>query len=120
MGKSSPSDLFAERLRIAREARELNQAELADKAGLQGSAISHFETGGRRPSFANLRRLADALQVSTDYLLGRTEDMASTANVDVLFRNIGALSDRDRAVIRDLASQMASKKRNGDGGGEGA
>ena len=52
----------------AREMRGLSQAELGKKAQLQPTAISHFETGGRAPSFDNLRRLADALNVSTDYL----------------------------------------------------
>ena len=111
--------MFPERLKTAREARELSQAELADRGALQSSAISHFETGTRKPSFANLRRLADALSVSTDYLLGRTDDMAGTASVDVMFRDIGALSEHDQEVIRNLAAQMAAKKRTGDGGGEG-
>lgn len=37
--------------------------------------ISHFETGTRRPSFDNLVRLVNALDVSADYLLGRTDAM---------------------------------------------
>ncbi len=119
MSGSSPSELFPERLRIARETRELSQAGLAEKAGLQASAISHFETGTRRPSFANLRRIADALQVSTDYLLGRTENMAGGATADVMFRDIGSLSEHDREVIRTLAAQMAARKRKGEGGDEG-
>ena len=52
----------------------MSQGDLATKSGLQPSAISHFETGNRSPSFDNLKRLADALTVTTDYLLGRAED----------------------------------------------
>ena len=120
MSQSSPSELFPERLRLAREARELNQAELAERAGLQASAISHFETGTRKPSFANLKRLADALEVSTDYLLGRSKAMSDVATADILFRDIDSLSERDRDVIRSLATQMAevARKRKGGGGGE--
>ena len=112
MTKSSQTELFAERLRNARETRAVSQADLAKKAGLAPSAISHFETGTRRPSFANLRRLADALEVSTDFLLGRTREM-SGASVDVMFRDIGSLSESDREVIRGLAAQLAKR---GSGG----
>ena len=119
MEKSSAHDVFPERLRKVRESRKLSQAELAERAGLQASAISHFETGTRKPSFANLRRLADALQVSTDYLLGRTEDMTESSSADVMFRDLGSLSQRDREVIRDLASQLAARSRKGEGGGQG-
>src|SRR5260370_33850305 len=81
-----PSEVFPERLRLARERRELNQADLAKRAGLQASAISHFETGGRKPSFDNLRRLADALELTTDFLLGRVSDFSVLAGVDNLHR----------------------------------
>ena len=69
---SPPSAVFPDRLRNAREYRGLTQGELAERAGLQPSAISHFETGARKPSFDNLRLLADTLDVATDYLLGPT------------------------------------------------
>ena len=61
---SPPSAVFPERLRKAREYRGLSQGELATKAALQPSAISHFETGARKPSFDNLRLLADTLDVT--------------------------------------------------------
>jgi transcriptional regulator with XRE-family HTH domain len=119
MNASSPSDGFSSRLKTARETRQLSQAELASLADLQASAISHFETGTRKPSFANLRRLADALDVSTDYLLGRSETMSGSATVDVLFRDVDRLSGRDLDTIRSLAAHMAAQKNKGERGGEG-
>ena len=76
-----PSEVFPERLRTAREKRGLSQGDLANRARFQASAISHFETGTRKPSFDNLRRLADALEVTTDYLLGRVTDDQALAGV---------------------------------------
>ena len=89
MGESiKPTEVFRRRLRIARTARNLSQSELARRADLQASAVSHFETGTRNPSFHNLKRLADALRVTTDYLLGRTDLMdAPAATVDRLHRH---------------------------------
>lgn len=63
---------FGEKLREARKARGLTQAALGDLCGLQASAISHFETGVRKPDFDNLCSIAKALDVSLDYLMGLT------------------------------------------------
>lgn len=113
-----PSEVFSDRLRIARERRGLNQAELAKRAGLQGSAISHFETGGRKPSFDNLRRLADALEVTTDYLLGRVSDFSALSGADKLHRHYDRLSSEDRdtadRILGILAKKSEARSRKGD------
>src|SRR4051812_24916707 len=83
----SMATVFADRLRTTREKKGLSQTDLAGKAGLQPSAVSHFETGRRAPSFDNLRRLADALDVSIDYLMGRAEEPESAGpRAQKLFR----------------------------------
>lgn len=63
---------FGDRLRTARKARDLTQAKLGEACGLQACAISHFETGVRKPDFDNLCSIARALDVSCDYLMGLT------------------------------------------------
>jgi transcriptional regulator with XRE-family HTH domain len=105
-----PSEIFPERLRAARETRGLNQGELATRAGLQPSAISHFETGTRKPSFDNLRRLADALDATTDYLLGRVSDLTGLAEgADKLHRHYGRLTSGDREVADRMIEFLAEK-----------
>ena len=107
---SRPTDVFPERLRIARTQRELSQEGLAKRANLQPSAISHFETGTRKPSFDNLRRLADALEVTTDYLLGRVEEMQETAGADRLHRHLNRLSTGDRDIADNILKALAKAK----------
>jgi transcriptional regulator with XRE-family HTH domain len=64
-------ETFGDRLREAREARGMTQAELAGRAVIASVHVSHFETGVKpAPSAATLVKLAGALQCSTDYLLG--------------------------------------------------
>ena len=113
---SHSSDLFRDRLRTARELRKLNQGELAKKAGLQPSWISHFETGARKPSFDNLLRLAEALKVTTDYLLGRVDDVAAYAGANKLHRHIELMSDRDRELTEQFVKMLTDKssKRKSD------
>lgn len=108
---SAGPDLFPERLRTARETRQLSQTALATQARLPQSSIAHFEGGARKPSFDNLRRLANALQVTTDYLLGRTDEMSRSMAADPLFRHVANLSTNDRALASDFLEMLANRSK---------
>jgi transcriptional regulator with XRE-family HTH domain len=110
-----PPDIFQERLRTARRLRKLEQAELAEKAGLPAASISHFEKGNRKPSFDNLRRLARALDVTTDFLLGTVDEVGLGAAGQTLYRHVENLSDEDRRLAEGIMSLLANKNRQ-DGG----
>jgi transcriptional regulator with XRE-family HTH domain len=97
------SSTFGDRLREIRENREFSQSDLARAAGMQPSAIAHFEAGRRKPSFDNVRALATALQVSADYLLGT--NTATTA-----FRNEENLSAKDRDYVQGIIDMMNNNK----------
>jgi transcriptional regulator with XRE-family HTH domain len=106
---------FGEHLRKEREAKGLSQMELAEKAGLQPSAISHFELGRRSPSFDNLRRLADALNVTIDYLVGRqTEPQTAGPAAEQLFRDFEKMSAQDQETVSSFAKMLASKNKPTD------
>jgi len=106
------AETFPKRLKEVREMRGLNQAELAKKAGLQSTAISHFETGGRAPSFDNLRRLADALNVATDYLIGRSDELKLAGpETDNLFRGLERLSEADLNAMRMMKEALLAKQK---------
>ena len=68
---SALRETFAKVLRATRVERELTQAALAELTGLEPCAISHFEAARRTPHVENLVRLANALNCTTDSLLGR-------------------------------------------------
>jgi transcriptional regulator with XRE-family HTH domain len=105
----APSETFAQRLKSAREFRKLTQAELAEKAKLPASSVAHFEAGSRKPSFDTLRRLATALEVTTDYLLGRVDDPELTEAADPLFRDVGKLTGQDRELAKDFLKMLAER-----------
>jgi transcriptional regulator with XRE-family HTH domain len=117
MTERQPSEIFMERLRTARETlRKWSQSELANRAGLPPSSIAHFETGARKPSFDTLKRLATALEVTTDYLLGRADDPGLAEAGDPLYRDVGKLTGHDREIARDFLKMLAErsqKKRDG-------
>ena len=109
------SSEFKIRLKKLREVRGLSQAQLAIKTKLQTTAISHFETGNRSPSFDNLKKLADALNVSTDYLMGRIDEpehgkgMASAPRAKQLFRHMEKMSEESFSILEMMAKNLADK-----------
>ena len=110
-------DDFPSRLKAARELRRLGQGELAAKAGLPPTSISHFEAGARKPSFDNLRRLAKALEVTTDYLLGLADAPEVSTSSDPLFRHGQQLSSQDRELADGILRMLAERNQNGAGSG---
>lgn len=61
---------FARQLRSARRARNLTQAEVAERVGIAVEVFGRLERGRALPRADTLARLASALGVSTDSLLG--------------------------------------------------
>jgi len=69
---------IADRLRVAREDRGWSQVELGKRAGIHAMLISRIETKAKKDVNATtLRKLALALRVSGDYLLGLKDDLES-------------------------------------------
>jgi transcriptional regulator with XRE-family HTH domain len=60
------AEFFSVRLRQLRVAAGLNQAQLADLAGIKQSAVSKLERGAGWPTWETVIALADALGVSTE------------------------------------------------------
>lgn len=66
--------LFNERLKEIRTKKELTQEEFAKLLNISPSSISLYESGSREPSLATLVNIAKILDVSTDYLLGLSDN----------------------------------------------
>ncbi len=73
-------------LKSARNAKGLSQGALGEKVNVQKSAISKYERGDIQPSQDVLIKLAEVLDVSIDYLLGREPVKSRSVRVPVLGR----------------------------------
>src|SRR5699024_6994266 len=51
----------------------IQQNDFAKKIGVSNVVLSRYESGERKPDYDTLDKIADYFQVSTDYLLGRTD-----------------------------------------------
>jgi len=66
--------LQSDRLRQLREQQGYSQRELARLCGFSATQIFKYENGQSDPTSVNLTKMADCLNVSADFLLGRIDD----------------------------------------------
>ena len=91
--------ILCQRLLQLRHENNLTQAELSSLSAIpQGSS--------RSPTLYALVRLANSLNVSTDYLLGRTDDKSGARNLISEDSVISQLSRRDRQVLLRVAEGL--------------
>ncbi len=64
------NEVFANRLLALRKQRGWSQPTLAKKVGTSGAIIGRYERGEITPSIGVARKLAEALEVTLDYLVG--------------------------------------------------
>ena len=95
-----------ERLRELREDKKLSQLKLGMKLEVAQETISGYEIGRAEPNLDTLVKLADCLNTSIDYLLGRTDVKVFNP------LNKSDLSDPELnaiALIRALPSEKREK-----------
>ena len=69
---------LGKRVKIARIERDLSQQQLATLTGLRQAHVSLIENDHHDPSASVVRRLAEALHVSSDYLLGLSGELKTS------------------------------------------
>lgn len=62
-----------ERMKELRKERNLRQEDIANELGIGITTYCRYELGMREPTVAILVRMADYYDVTTDYLLGRSD-----------------------------------------------
>lgn len=104
----------AARIKKRRIELKMTQTQLARAARLTPAAISQFESGARKPSFDTLSSLADALKITTDYLLGKKrqgyDDLLADPKVSVMFRGMMELSEQDKETMFQFYEFLKTKK----------
>jgi transcriptional regulator with XRE-family HTH domain len=117
MSSSKSSEDFRANLRRFRDVRGLTQSEMADRAGIRAASVSHFETGQRAPSLETLVKLADALNVTVDALLGRAP-AESSVKVDPVFLQASSADMQTLETVRRVTAAILAdiKKKGGRNG----
>lgn len=66
--------MYFQRLKDLREDKDLRQEDVAEILGISQTVYSRYERGFQTIPVVHLLKLADYYQVSTDYILGRTNN----------------------------------------------
>ena len=108
---------FKDRLKEIRLNKKLTQKEIANHFNTSPQSYAQWEKGIRKPSAENLQKLADFFNVSTDYLLGKTDipDPESDIDLDTAIDNSVAydgtpITDHDREIIKNYLNEYFSNK----------
>ena len=92
---------LGKRLKSEREKRTWSQKRVAGKIGITNTVLSNYERDYRDPDTDTLTKLAELYEVSTDYLLGRTDSSQPLNTVTIAGQEIN-LSIEELRVFEEL------------------
>ncbi len=89
---------FEKRLSEVRKAKKLSQDEVGEMVDAHGTVIGRYERDEMKPSIDMATQLADALEVSLDYLVGATDTLLERNIVNRIL-DIQKLNDSDKSHV---------------------
>ena len=95
---------YGKALKLARALADLNQKDLAARAGLDPSHVSLIEKGARRPSLAAVEKLSAALEIPSDLFV-----LMATEKKELKLRNPEELQQALESMARLLLQHVPSK-----------
>ena len=122
--------MLKDRLYSLRKEIGLNQTELAKRLGVGRTTYAMYEQGRRSPDFDTLSEIADYFDVTTDFLLGRSnsrnmskqqEETAERYGLNelpeeerVFFKDWEKYSDEEKERIREYAEFIHQQRKKND------
>ena len=101
---------LAKRLSKLRKAKGLTQQALAEMTGAHPNLIGKYELGLALPSVEMVQKLADALNVSIDYLVGNIEENLDNTIMDKLKTLLKLPEDVKKSVLFSLDMLIGKAK----------
>ena len=100
---------LGEKIRLARNKKKMSQLDLSEKAGTHQKNISKYEKDMVIPSATTLKAIADALDVTTDYLLGNenTDVIKDTALLKQ-FKEVDSMPDKEKKSLMEVINACLS------------
>lgn len=113
--------MIGERIRKRRKTLNITATRLGEMIGVSQAAVTAYESGTRKPNIEYLHKLADALETSADYLIGRTNDSSPKGRDDEIAEiiknndfhyNGEKLSEEDLQLFIKILERFVEKKEN--------
>lgn len=105
---------FGKRLKKARQDKGISQAQLGEIVGVHYTQIGRYESKDMKPSGEILTKLANALGVSSDFLMNGTTDEAANATLmdkELLqhFKKAEQLNKQQKFVLKEIVEAYLLK-----------
>ena len=101
---------FGSRLLEARKKKGLSQGDLADHLGTKGPAIGRYERNEMKPSIDAAAKMADYLDVSLDYLVGKTDIEVDPKTLSRILE-VSKFNEEDREHIFSVIDAFIAKRK---------
>ena len=106
---------LATRLNQLRIRKGASLQEVADAIGVSKTHIWEMEKSrSKNPSIEMLTKLADYFGVTIRFLVGEEVGVSGDEQLERMFRQVGELDYRDRALLDDMIANMAKRRRGDD------
>lgn len=97
-------EVFSARLKELRQESGLTIEEFASEVGVSKSSVGYYENQNRLPDLATAARMADVLNVTTDYLIGRSNARTQAPKLKNICDYVG-LSDKSVEMLARLKKE---------------
>lgn len=99
-GAEMEQTVFQERLKRAIFLNGIKKSDLAERVGIDRSKISAYVSGRYKPNGETLTKIAAALGVSSEWLLGKDDIMAASITRSVPgFDDVKAMTDEEMELV---------------------
>ena len=92
---------FGDNMMLLRKKKGISQADLGKMTGTSGDVIGRYERGDITPSIEVVSKIADALEVSVDYLIGKTK-MVLDADTMRRMEDISSLPEDNKNFLLNM------------------
>ncbi len=106
---------FGTKVAQLRKEKDLSRDELGEKVGTSGAIVGRYERGDMKPSIEIAAKIAEALDVSLDFLMGLSSELVKDKKMVNRLEDIKKLPEKEREkifeyidlVIRDVKIKKA-------------
>lgn len=99
-----------ERLKAAREKKNLKQNRVAMMLGVHNSTLAKYESGEREPDAEVINKLAELYEVSTDWILGNKVRIINDQTKNEALEIYSRLPQEEKKLIDDMIKALEKKR----------
>lgn len=97
------------RLITLRKERGLTQQQMADAIGIHVNSLKKYESGQAQPSLEVLKKIALALNVSTDFLLFEEHERGPSDELALQFEAVSQLPASEQQIVMEVLESLIIK-----------